>query len=485
MAASDQTYRNQHWLDIAFGVTSALMLFSIVWMFVDDYNREWKPSQRRFRDVETALAQRLAMDNIPSTKEFKEAETALESARKKRAGQDQEYEENKAKINDLAGKKQRSDMDYNDAKAVLESKKSFYDLLTIFNPTAASALEDYKKEIAEKELLLEKAKKEKDRIYNDILELRLKNDKIEEPVTKAVAAMKKVTDKFDGQVKTAILNRWGLGDSIRAWPIIDGFASPLKIHQFTIEDIPIDYNFKYVTRYDRCMTCHQGIDRPAYTKSLLASLTDISEEQDAKWQDVKETLKSRKSAFEGLPEAVHLPDAGQLGDLKKISADYLTNARINEFAAHPRLNLFVGSNSKHPAEQFGCSACHSGQGSATSFSLASHTPNNFPSEERWKKEHDWYSIHDWDFPMLPMRFIESSCVKCHYQVTDLIGSNNRQEAPKLLKGYSLLRENGCFGCHEINGRKKGREVGPDIRLEHFPPLVDVSPAERARIKADP
>ena len=488
MAASDQTYRNQHWLDIAFGVTSVLMLFSIVWMFVDDYNREWKPSQRRFRDVETALAQRLAMDNIPSTKEFKEAETALESARKKRAGQDQEYEENKAKINDLAGKKQRSDMDYNDAKAVLESKKSFYDLLTIFNPTAASALEDYKKEIAEKELLLEKAKKEKDRIYNDILELRLKNDRIEAPVTAAVVVMKKVTDKFDSQVKTALQKRWGLGDSIRAWPIIDGFASPLKIHQFTIEDVPIDYNFKYVTRYDRCMTCHQGIDRPAYSKAMLTALTEVTEAQDKQWQEVKDRVQARKDAFAGLSEAAHLPDANQLGDLKKISADYLTKSRINEYAAHPRLDLFVGSNSKHPAEQIGCSACHSGQGSSTSFNLASHTPNDFHSQKRWEKEHDWYAIHDWDFPMLPQRFIESSCVKCHYEVTDLIGTNNRQEAPNLLRGYNLLRENGCFGCHEINGRKKGREIGPDIRLEHFPPLDDVNlitPAERAKIEADP
>src|SRR5713101_5107566 len=98
MAASDQTYRNQRQLDIAFGVSSVLMLFSIVWMFVDDYNREWKPEQRRFRDVETALAQRLALEQIPAEKEFKEAEMALESARQKRAAQDSEYSENKAKI---------------------------------------------------------------------------------------------------------------------------------------------------------------------------------------------------------------------------------------------------------------------------------------------------------------------------------------------------------------------------------------------------
>ncbi len=486
MAASDQTYRNQRQLDIAFGVSSVLMLFSIVWMFVDDYNREWKPEQRRFRDVETAMAQRQALEQIPPETKFREAEAALENARKKRQDHDQQYVENKAKIEALAGKKQFSDIHFNDAKADLESIKSFYDFEMELNPDSSRA-DEYKNEIARLETRLTEAKKEKDGINTDIAVLRQANDKIEGPVTAAVADMKKVTDKFDGQVKIAILKRWGLGDSIRAWPIIDGFASPLKIHQFTIDDIPIDYNFKYVTRYDRCMTCHQGIDRPAYTKSMLASLTEIGEEQNKKLEEARERLRSRKAAYAGLPEAAHIPDPDEL-ILNEIPKSYLTQARINEFAAHPRLDLFVGSNSKHPAEQFGCSACHSGQGSSTSFTLASHTPNDYHAEERWKKEHGWYAVHDWDFPMLPKRFIESSCVKCHYQVTDLIGTNNRQEAPKLLKGYNLLRENGCFGCHEINGRKKGREIGPDIRLEHFPPLDDltlITPAERVKIEADP
>ena len=53
-----------------------------------------------------------------------------------------------------------------------------------------------------------------------------------------------------------------MADSLRTLPVINGFADPLKIQQFTINDIPIDYNFKIVTRFDRCMTCHLGIDRP-------------------------------------------------------------------------------------------------------------------------------------------------------------------------------------------------------------------------------
>src|SRR5206468_2913620 len=99
-----------------------------------------------------------------------------------------------------------------------------------------------------------------------------------------------------------------------------------------------------------------------------------------------------------------------------------------------------------------------GQPSGTDFKFASHTPNNVAENQRWKKDHSWENIHDWDFPMLPKRFIESSCLKCHHQVTDLIATNHKEEAPKLLRGYNLIRENGCFGCHEIAGTKKGQSV---------------------------
>jgi cbb3-type cytochrome oxidase cytochrome c subunit len=487
MAASDQTYRNQRWLDIAFGVSSVLMLFSMVWMFVDDYNREWKPEQRRFRDVETALAQRLALEDMPSETDIQQKEAALASARKKRDDNDEQYQKNLAEIKKKLGDKASSELEYNKIKGRYDSIKSFYDLEMERHPGSelAKRYKEGKDGVEDLQAQLAKAKEIKDDINSQIEELRLANDKMDEPVTKAANELKKTTDKFDSQVKTAILKRWGPSDSIRSWWIIDGFQSSYKIQQFTIDDIPIDYNFKYVTRFDRCMTCHQGIDRPAYTKGRLAALTDVSEAEQTRWQEVKDRIEARKKAFEGLPEAARLPDKNDLGELRKISADYLTQARIHEYAAHPRLDLFVGSNSKHPAEQFGCTSCHSGQGSATSFSLASHTPNSSTSQKDWKRDHGWYANHDWDFPMFPKRFVESSCLKCHYQVTDLIGTNNRQEAPKLLKGYNLLRENGCFGCHEINGRKKGREVGPDIRLEHFPPLETLSASEQTRIMADP
>ncbi len=498
MAATDQSYRNQRALDIVFAVTSILMLFSILWMFVQDYNREFKKEQRQFRDVEAALAQRLALDQLPSTETILAAEKAVEEARAKRKveykvdpkdekekpkSDEQRLEQNRHKIHGFMPRMEKIEGRFQAIKADLASRISFYDIEMEKNPNSILA-QSYKKEIEALDKKLEEAKKEKDAVTGEIMALRKKNDDIDGPLTEALGNLKKVTDKFDTQVKVAVSKQWSWYDWLRNLPILDGFAPPLKIHQFTIEDVPIDYNFKYATRFDRCMTCHQGIDRPAYTKEALASLTSRRSDQRKTLDDARDMLVRRKEALRGLPEAASVPDPSEL-KLTKLSKSELTPVKINEFCAHPRLDLFVGADSKHPAERFGCTSCHAGQGSATSFTLASHSPNDYPTEKRWKKEHDWASNHYWDFPMLPTRFIESSCLKCHYQVTDLIGSNNRPEAPKLLHGYNLLKEFGCFGCHEINGRKKGRAVGPDLRLEPYPPLDDLTAAEQAKIEADP
>src|SRR6516162_1063343 len=74
MAATDQTYRNQRWLDIVFGVSCVLMLVSVVWMFWQDYGREFKVEQRDFRDVEAAVAERQMLKLVPDQKQMEEIE---------------------------------------------------------------------------------------------------------------------------------------------------------------------------------------------------------------------------------------------------------------------------------------------------------------------------------------------------------------------------------------------------------------------------
>jgi mono/diheme cytochrome c family protein len=77
----------------------------------------------------------------------------------------------------------------------------------------------------------------------------------------------------------------------------------------------------------------------------------------------------------------------------------------------------------HKAEEFGCSVCHRGQGSATSVEEAHQ------------------STLAWEEPILPAKYLESSCGQCHQQ--DLKGT------PQLNLGRKMLAQYGCVHCHTI------------------------------------
>ncbi len=137
------------------------------------------------------------------------------------------------------------------------------------------------------------------------------------------------------------------------------------------------------------------------------------------------------------------------------------------YVTHPRLDLFVGSLSPHKVADFACTMCHEGQGSATAFKWASHTPNTPSQRKDWRHDNGWFDNHHWIFPMYPTRHAESSCLKCHHDVTELEPSQRFAEAPapKVTRGHNLIRKYGCFGCHEVNGYDGDERVGPDLRPE--------------------
>ncbi len=483
MAATDQPYRHQKTLDIVFAVSCVLMLVSIVGMFAQDFLRPFKVEQRRFRDVETALAERTALNLLPNPEQIKAAEDAVATARE-RLDQPELKAELKSltnEIDDLLPVKVRNEARYQAIKADYDSYVSLYNIEVDHHGLESSKARQLKAEVTQLGEKLEQQLRAFEDSKDKLDAAQRRKDQIEKPLTDGLAQLKKLNTDFDRFAKMAAQKRWKMGDLFRMLPVIDAFASPTRIEQFTLEELPIEYgSFKRVTRFDRCHTCHLGIDRPAYDKPALQALRDAPEELRNKLDQAQAMIRQRKDLLKGTKEKLDY-DASDLR-LKPVE---LEEARVNEFCAHPRLDLFVDGNSPHPSEKFGCTSCHAGQGSATSFGLAAHTPNDTPGKERWKEEHGWAAPHYWDFPMLPQRFIESSCLKCHYQVTDLIRQGNKNEAPKLLKGYNLVRENGCFGCHEIAGIKSGRWVGPDLRLEPSPALEELSPGERARAQSDP
>lgn len=244
--------------------------------------------------------------------------------------------------------------------------------------------------------------------------------------------------------------------------------------------------------------------RPASEQTTLSTLAaqarlDLGEQVELTGEEIRQQLLEAAGDAKPAPkespglmagDVIEMINGGEIYSVADVKKYLLDSVKWGEpvrltirrglpepYVSHPRLDLFIGSLSPHDKPTFACTICHEGQGSATAFKWASHTPNDPEQAARWAREHGWFDNHHWIYPMFPERFVESSCLKCHHQVTELEGQLITADgteaadrfldppAPKLMHGYDLIRKYGCYGCHEVNGYGAGRTVGPDLRLE--------------------
>lgn len=136
---------------------------------------------------------------------------------------------------------------------------------------------------------------------------------------------------------------------------------------------------------DRCITCHQGMDNIA-TPSLTNNFTE--------------------------------------NPYKSHPGDYLQN---------------------HAPDKYGCVICHGGQGIATDFVGAGHTPHSEAQKEEWRRKYGWHPAEHWEHPMLTQPYIQGSCVKCHGNFESM------PETQAAAQGKHLMETHGCLGCHQWHG----------------------------------
>jgi cbb3-type cytochrome oxidase cytochrome c subunit len=473
MAALDQTYRDLRKLDVIFGLSCLGLLIATLVMLAVDHRREWKHWQRRSRQIEVELLEQQAKADFQRNQQ--EYERLKEQFLKKawesygvaisgelppkdflaqakqivNTAENDRIREIRRKL-EQEGVRERAfrlRITINEQKAIRDSIISQRDA-AYAQGLSTAVVEELEQRVRDKQAEITRMEEELDRLQRQIEQAETEIAQQREPLQRVYSQLEANLREYDRLTRLQEQRQLDVYARIRALPILDAFASPFKIRQDVPDGLLIDYNFKQVQRVDRCASCHTNIDRLGFEKSRLASLTESK----------------------------------------------LSPAEIAVLCNHPRLDLFVGSNSPHPVEKFGCTICHSGQGGSTSFNFAYHFPDAGKTDgnrqetyadkfRRWEEDYHWHpSLHPnflWDYPMVPMRFIEASCLKCHHEVMSLKRSDGREEAPKLLQGYRLVRELGCFGCHEISGYKAGRRVGPDLRLEPYPPLEELPAAERS------
>ena len=272
MAATDQNYRSQRILDIVFAVSCVLMLASLVWMFVDDYNRDFKKVQKQFRTVDDTLTVRGMLEKLP---DVEKVTAASELVAAKRAAVTKIKNEDEAAYRALYTAKAKQEAKYQSIKADYDSYVSLWNIETDKAGDTSNAGEQERSRQSAEKLRgevkrlndeLTAAQMALDATTRELRDKQVTLKKAEDDQSDAENELKRVTGDFDRFGKAASLKNWTIYDSIRNLPVIDGFAAPVKIDQYTLTDYPIDYNFKYVTRYDRCATCHQGMERAAFSK---------------------------------------------------------------------------------------------------------------------------------------------------------------------------------------------------------------------------
>jgi len=567
MRATDKTHRKTKHLHLWMLVSSLALVAVTVWMVAADHWRPWKDYQQTYRDriepwmTEARIQQERSPESLAKEEQLLAALAEARTGVPRRELIDSFRDELAADANSR-GVDPADFADVEAALAALEAEPgdTARDALIgeLLERIAVAAL---RQENAERRLRFRRAEFDEartayeaavgqrvpqakltklqgdvDSARMDVDELTAERDRAaghhrrlseilgriseeEDAAQKALADHRRALDRLSQALDTQQPNT---GRRILSAPIVDPLGRPLAIDQIWLPELTIDYNFREVARFDRCVTCHQGIaksapgspGKPALRpqQELTVELATPSEQPKQQGPDqlAREPLKIEPAygfalAGQGMldpaaatvvrvlrktPAAI----AGLMpGDVIVKIDDHEIKSRADvytyllhdvewgkplkleirrgvpqPFCSHPRLDLYVGSLSPHPMAEFGCTICHDGQGSATEFKFASHTPNDPAQRKRWRKQHDWFYNEHWNLPMLPERFAESRCLKCHHEVADLDSSARFPEppAPKLLAGYNLVRQYGCFGCHEISGvAETGRSIGPDMRLE--------------------
>lgn len=404
MPDPQERHYNVNKLNRLFALAALVLLMGVGALLLKDYDRKWKEHQNDFRglEVETTRVKEDAEINALKTKaEYQELQKQIEIAKDAYQKDCGKLDSVKTEINKS---KTRSDIltqEFRTKKGELDAARYRYEEAVAKHPSEAASAKKEFVELDKKTTDLKLAVENIDSsISQNTKTIEACGEKLKDLERQARGFTQKLTvleRKLNAIDPNAMSFTTQIANMIRDLPIIDLANPKNKIDQIVLKDITDDVNFMQVPKVDRCTTCHLGIANPDY---------------------------------------------------KNAAQPYKT---------HPNLELYLGKDSAHPLDEFGCTACHGGRGRGTDFSSAAHTPSDHKQQEEWEKKYNWHEIHHWENPMLPKGNIEASCFKCHS------GEGNLKGAEKLNLGLHLIEKAGCYACHTIAKYEDWHNPGPDLR----------------------
>ena len=346
---------NVDFLNVVFAASSVFLLLSVVWMVWDDYDRDWKNTQRRFAQLEYEVteAQLQQAGRSVDRSQLQQLQAEFQEASKSGAANQQEVDELQDQIEDVDNRLFRATTAYQRAKATFDQDRYSFEASRNAGASSAAAkgerVVELERGVTELNLEVEKVTAEKTALQAELGKYTGQAATISKQIEEMTAEEDRLRKRLDviapSVVKDYVLNA----------PLLDFMAPTLKVQQVILPNVVDDVNFIRVPKMDRCRTCHLAIDRKGYEK---------------------------------YPQP---------------------------FTTHSNIDQYVGSASPHPIDRTGCTVCHEGMGQSVSFRDAAHAPSTPEQKHAWEEQYDWEEPHLWDFPMLPTKLTEASCAKCHKQ----------------------------------------------------------------------
>ncbi len=346
---------NVDFLNVVFAASSLFLFLSVVWMVWDDFDRDWKNTQRQFARLEYQVTQASLQQagRVVDKSKLTQLQAQEAAAQKNVQANQKKVDDLQAKLKDADNQLFRATTDFQTMKATYDQDR--YD----FEAARANGLSSSAKkgEVAAEEakrldalnLAREKAEADKANIQNQLGQYTGQIATVGKQIDEINAEQTRLRKRLDVIAPSAVK------DYFRNAPLLDFLAPTLKVQQVILPNVVDDVNFIRVPKMDRCQTCHLAIDKKGYEK---------------------------------YPQP---------------------------FTTHPDLDMYLGGSSKHPIDKTGCTVCHEGMGQSVSFRDAAHMPSNEKQKEEWEKKYHWEEPHLWDYPMLPVKMTEASCAKCHKQ----------------------------------------------------------------------
>lgn len=370
--------------NVVFAWSSLALLATTAWMVIDDYNKPWKRYQAEFRDRERAMLAREAEEERRQIDEQQIAELREQIAAEEKQieARAEEISALEEEVGTLEKRVYEADSGFRQTKAYLDTAKYELDIAIQRDEAVAEQRAEYQR-------LLDELREKQIILESYRQELEERESDLAELLEGRQRAEDRLADLRSDvaslEQRIATLEK-GADYLLLNFPLMDFLEPDIKVEQVMLSGLYHDINFTDIDRVDRCMTCHVASNRPGF--------------DGEEWE--------------------------------------------HPFRTHPQLDLFVGDNSLHPYNTYGCTSCHQGLDRATDFSRAGHSPIDEVVAAEWETGYDWEAQKYLEAPILPATYSEAGCLSCHAD------GAWTPRSERLDVGRQLISKMGCFGCHTID-----------------------------------